>query len=204
MSFALLALLALIPQQGEHPHPHPERFTTDRDSPVELRLPLEDDAFSFAIFGDRTGGPAEGVAVLADAVDEVNVLGPDLVMTVGDLIEGYNQTDAWLAQADEYLGIMNRLAMPWFPVAGNHDVYWRGPNRPEEEHEGRYEQTFGPLWYAFEHKGGGAVAERAVYRVRVACDPPAVSGAPEDIARLVVESMFMSHRCTQQVARSAV
>lgn len=152
MSFALLALLALIPQQGEHPHPHPERFTTDRDSPVELQLPLEDDAFSFAIFGDRTGGPAEGVAVLADAVEEVNVLGPDLVMTVGDLIEGYNQTEAWLAQADEYLGIMNQLSMPWFPVAGNHDVYWRGPNRPEEEHEGRYEQTFGPLWYAFEHK----------------------------------------------------
>ncbi|MEE2972517.1 MAG: LamG-like jellyroll fold domain-containing protein, partial [Planctomycetota bacterium] len=35
---------------------------------------------------------------------------------------------------------------------GNHDVYWRGPGRPPEEHEGRYEKHFGPLWYAFDHK----------------------------------------------------
>ncbi|MCH2101556.1 MAG: metallophosphoesterase [Planctomycetes bacterium] len=145
-------MLAFSLQQSEHAHLHPDRFTTDRDSPVELRLPLEDDAFSFAIFGDRTGGPTKGVEVLADAVKEVNVLGPDLVMTVGDLIEGYNQTEEWAKQADEFLGIMSQLSMPWFPVAGNHDVYWRGPNRPEEEHEKRYEQTFGPLWYAFEHK----------------------------------------------------
>ena len=69
MSLALLALLALSPQQGEHEHPHhPDRFTTDRDSPIELRLPLEDDAFSFVVFGDRTGGPAAGVQVLAEAV----------------------------------------------------------------------------------------------------------------------------------------
>lgn len=151
MLLALLTLLAAAPQH-EHPHHDPERFHTDRDSPVTLPLPAEEDAFSFVIFGDRTGGPAEGVRVLAEAVDEVNVLGPDLVMTVGDLVQGYNQAPQWLEQAAEYREIMGRLEMPWFPVAGNHDVYWRGPNRPPEEHEGRYEQTFGPLWYAFEHK----------------------------------------------------
>ena len=48
---------------------------------------------------------------------------------------------------------MNGLLCPWFPVAGNHDIYWRGPDRPAEEHEQRYEQHFGPLWYAFDHKG---------------------------------------------------
>ena len=42
--------------------------------------------------------------------------------------------------------------MPWFPVAGNHDIYWRGENPPPGEHESNYEQHFGPLWYAFEHK----------------------------------------------------
>jgi hypothetical protein len=152
MWFALLALLSPLQEHGEHPHHQPERFTTDRDSPVMLELPVEDEAFSFVVFGDRTGGPDSGVAVLADAVDEVNVLGPDLVMTVGDLVQGYNQQAAWEAQTDEFRGIMGKLGMPWFPVAGNHDIYWRGPNRPNEEHEGNYERRFGPLWYAFEHK----------------------------------------------------
>jgi hypothetical protein len=33
------------------------RFMTSRESPVDLPLPIEDDAFFFVVFGDRTGGP---------------------------------------------------------------------------------------------------------------------------------------------------
>jgi 3',5'-cyclic AMP phosphodiesterase CpdA len=129
------------------------RFRTDRESPVRLELPDEDESFVFAVFGDRTGGPAEGVEVLAQAVEEVNLVDPDLVMTVGDLIQGYNGRDAWQRQADEFTGIMDRLDSPWFPVAGNHDTYWRGDGRPDDEHDSDYERHFGPLWYAFRHKG---------------------------------------------------
>ncbi|MCB9840176.1 MAG: metallophosphoesterase [Phycisphaeraceae bacterium] len=127
------------------------RFTTNRDG-APLVLPTEQDAFTFVVFGDRTGGPVEGVSVLADAVRDTNLLEPDLVMTVGDLINGYNQTPEWMEQMHEFKGIMSSLLCPWFPVAGNHDIYWRGTNRPDEEHEGHYEMHFGPLWYAFEHK----------------------------------------------------
>ncbi len=141
-------------RNAKHPRMNTDatRFTTDREG-AALELPAEEDAFSFVVFGDRTGGPDVGVSVLADAVRDVNLLEPDFVITVGDLIQGYNQTDEWMEEMREYHAIMDNLLCPWFPVAGNHDVYWRGSEpKPPGEHEGRYETHFGPLWYAFEHK----------------------------------------------------
>jgi hypothetical protein len=128
---------------------------TNRTSQQVLPLPKADDMFHFVVFGDRTGGPPEGVQVLAQAVNDTNLLDPDLVMTVGDLIQGYNGQDLWETQMREYRETMARLRMPWFPVAGNHDIYWRGDGRPPTEHEANYEKHFGPLWYWFEHKQCG-------------------------------------------------
>ncbi|MEE2855888.1 MAG: LamG-like jellyroll fold domain-containing protein [Planctomycetota bacterium] len=130
---------------------------TDRKDARPLTAPDGESMWQFAIMGDRTGGPAEGIRVLARAVNEVNLVEPDLVMTVGDLIQGYNSRVEWLIQAKQFQDTMNRLSRPWYPVAGNHDIYWRGPDRPEGEHESNYEQHFGPLWYWFEHKGCGFI-----------------------------------------------
>jgi hypothetical protein len=131
--------------------PDGPRLHTDREA-LGPTLPVEDDAFTFVVYGDRTGGEAEGIAVLRQAVVDTNLLDPDLVMTVGDLVQGYNTRPAWMLQMNEFKAVMNELDMPWFPVAGNHDIYWRGAGRPSEEHEGDYEAFFGPLWYAFDHK----------------------------------------------------
>ncbi len=135
----------------------PQRFITSREGAAALLLPEEKDAFQFVVFGDRTGGPVEGVGVLADAVRDVNLLAPDMVLTVGDLVQGYNGPKDWIPQADEYKEVMGRLSSPWFPVAGNHDVYWRdkakdGSPQPAGENENLFESHFGPLWYAFAHK----------------------------------------------------
>ena len=128
---------------------------TDRPGARPLPLPKGDDVFHFVIFGDRTGGVDAGLEVLEQAVVDTNLLDPDLVLTVGDLVDGYNDTPDWLRQTRDFLGVMKDLRMPWFPVAGNHDIYYRGDNKPEGEHEANYEKHFGPLWYWFEHKKTG-------------------------------------------------
>lgn len=154
----------LYPRTGKLPTTRDaSRFVTNRPGAIQLPLPEEKDAFTFVVFGDRTGGPAEGVNVLADAVRDTNLLAPDLVFTVGDLIQGYNETPEWMVQMREYKTIMDKLVCPWFPVAGNHDVYWRdkdrsGDPKPEGEHEKNYETHFGPLWYAVEHKNAWFIA----------------------------------------------
>ncbi|MBL8802085.1 MAG: metallophosphoesterase [Planctomycetes bacterium] len=156
---ASIVLFAALVAAAYDPNLDEPRFTTNRKSAVTLALPEERDSFVFAVFGDRTGGPPEGLSVLEQAVADVNLLHPDLVMTVGDLIQGYNDTPQWLAQKDDYKRIMARLKSPWFPVSGNHDIYWRGDGpKPAGEHESNYEQHFGPLWYAFEHKDAWFIA----------------------------------------------
>lgn len=131
--------------RGGHVH-------TDRAGAHLIQKPTDEKAFTFAVYGDRTGGRPEGLEVLRQAVADTNLIDPDLVMTVGDLVQGYNTTAEWKEEVVEFKGIMDDLEMAWFPVAGNHDIYFRGENRPKFHHEESYETWFGPLWYAFTHR----------------------------------------------------
>ncbi len=147
---------------GDHTHEkgseHGKKIFTTRGDSRTLPMAKEEDAFQFIVYGDRTGGVPEGLRVLEQAVVDTNLLDPDLVMTVGDLVQGYNDTPQWTEQMTEFKGIMDGLNMKWFPVAGNHDVYWRGQTKPPEgQHESSYEKHFGPLWYSFAHKNSAFV-----------------------------------------------
>ncbi len=78
--------------------------------------------FNFVIIGDRTGGHVPGV--YGEIVEEINLLGPDIVVSVGDQIEGYTEDRETLnAQWDEYWEIASRLEAPFYVCAGNHDIY---------------------------------------------------------------------------------
>lgn len=129
-----------------------KRFMTPRQSEAVLKLPTDEKTFTFIIFGDRTSGVDEKLPVLAEAVRDVNRIEPDFAITVGDMVQGNCRTERWMEELVQYRRAMDELNCPWFPVSGNHDLYWRGPDPPENWHEASYEKYFGPLWYAFEHK----------------------------------------------------
>src|SRR5215211_45132 len=88
---------------------------------TSLKLNNDPDQFTFAVVSDRTGGHRD--KVFSQAVARVNLLQPQFVMSVGDLIEGYTTKDETIkAQWDEFDGYAKRFEMPFFYVGGNHDL----------------------------------------------------------------------------------
>lgn len=80
------------------------------------------DNFQFAIIGDRTGG-ANVQGTFALAMNQLNLLQPEFVINVGDIIEGYTRDkDELNAQWEEAEAMTAKLEMPFFFVRGNHDV----------------------------------------------------------------------------------
>ncbi|WP_439632273.1 metallophosphoesterase [Gemmata sp.] len=88
---------------------------------TSLKLNSDADQFQFAVVSDRTGGHRE--KVFSRAVAQVNLLQPQFVMSVGDLIEGYTlKEEVATEQWDEFDGYVKRFEMPFFYVPGNHDL----------------------------------------------------------------------------------
>jgi len=100
--------------------------------------------FTFAVFSDLSGGEREGVFEVA--IEQLNLLRPELIMNVGDLIEGGTDDVAELAaQWDAFDARARRARAPLFYAGGNHDLtgevlreVWRERN--------------GPLYYHFVYK----------------------------------------------------
>jgi predicted phosphodiesterase len=77
--------------------------------------------FQFALIGDNTGGAYPGV--FDAAMSKLNLIQPEFVLSVGDLIEGYsNNLEALNAEWDEIDASVDKLDMPFFYVVGNHDI----------------------------------------------------------------------------------
>lgn len=100
-------------------------FLVDTDSDANpwthLKANNDPDNFQFVIMADRTGGHRPGI--FADAVEKVNLLQPEFVMCVGDLIEGYTNDPVEIdSQWDELDSMVKKLDMPFFYLPGNHDI----------------------------------------------------------------------------------
>lgn len=109
-----------------------------------LKVNNDPDQFQFIVVTDRTGGHRPGV--FEEAVQKINLLQPEFVMSVGDLIEGYTEDTSILnAEWKEFTGFIDQLEMPFFYVPGNHDL----TNAVQGI---EYEKRFGRTYYHFVYK----------------------------------------------------
>jgi len=102
-------------------------------------------AFQFVIVGDRTGG-ANVHKTFQLAVQQINLLQPEFVINVGDLVEGYSDQPAELnAEWDQVDSMLNALDAPFFRTPGNHDI----SNKAAQE---VWLARYGATYYSFVYR----------------------------------------------------
>ena len=102
--------------------------------------------FQFAIVSDRTGGVREGV--FPRAVDKLNELRPEFVITVGDMIKGgagNRDVGKLMGEWEEFNSFIKGFDMPFFYLPGNHDV---GNEIADEI----WDELYGVRYYSFVYK----------------------------------------------------
>lgn len=116
--------------------------------------------FQFAVVCDRMGGGRP--EVFKKAMQQANLLQPEFVVCVGDLIDGgIDNREVIKAQYDEMDSIVNSLEMRFFRVVGNHDI---SNATMADMYRGRY----GSPYYHFVYKN-------ALFLIVCTEDPPQTS-----------------------------
>jgi hypothetical protein len=134
----------------------------DRNPWNHLRLNNDPSEFQFAIVSDRTGG--HRAKIFSMAVEQLNLLQPEFVVSVGDLIEGYKEDRKKLADEwREFQGYIAKLEMPFFYVPGNHDL----ANLVEDK---LWAEKFGRRFYHF-------IYRNVLFLMLCSEDPPTEKGA---------------------------
>ncbi len=100
--------------------------------------------FHFVVMPDHTGAHRSGI--LKKGLDRINLMQPEFVVSIGDLIEGYTQDQAEIKNEwTEFTASIGQLKMPFFYVAGNHD--YSNPKMAEF-----WKENFGTDYYFFVYK----------------------------------------------------
>jgi len=115
-------LLAALAAACQRPKPYGAFELAPGSTPhTQLEFQNQSERFQFALIGDRTGGQRPGV--FDATIARLELLQPEFVISVGDLIEGYSDDpeelrDMW-ADIDRSV---DKLDMPLLTVPGNHDT----------------------------------------------------------------------------------
>ncbi len=100
--------------------------------------------FQFALVSDNTGGSRMGV--FEKGVEKLNMMMPEFVLCVGDLIQGYTEDTASIRQQwNDFNMKVEKLTMPFFYLPGNHDI----TNLVMQK---EWEKRYGRRYYSFTYK----------------------------------------------------
>lgn len=120
----------------------------DIDSPNKpwTNLNINDDPnnFRFVVMPDNTG--AHRLGILEKGIDRINLMKPEFVVSVGDLIEGYTEdTNEIEKEWSDFNTTIQQFKMPFLYVAGNHDY-------SNKEMARIWKKRFGVDYYYFIYK----------------------------------------------------
>lgn len=119
------------------------------------------DSFSFVFMTDiHLTYDRNAIPGFRKAIEKVNTLNPDFVLTGGDLImdalnQRYTRADSLY---DLYQEVSREFTIPVYNTMGNHEIWGiykdSGADRADAEYgERMFEQRLGRSYYAFDHKG---------------------------------------------------
>ncbi|MCX5651316.1 MAG: metallophosphoesterase [Planctomycetota bacterium] len=142
---AAASIAVAVPPQFQR---NKDGAATDGQSVVQAPSPRRE---VIAIIPDRTTGRDWGLRYLAEAVDDFNREKPAAVFCVGDLVQGYSRDhEVVRRERDDFLEIVERLRMPFYPTPGNHDLVSGKRDSGDRSFADDYRARFGPLYYSVE------------------------------------------------------
>ena len=137
---SFLLLFACQPGPGTFDH----SLTSEKTPWTHTRFDNQEEKFTFAIFSDLTGGEREGI--FSVAVEQLNLLRPELIVNVGDLVEGGSEDPSeWHRQWDSFDARADGARAPVFYAGGNHDLTGELARKV-------WEERLGPRYYHFLYK----------------------------------------------------
>ena len=101
---------------------------------TDVPAAYDPDTVRFAVFSDLTGGEREGIFEIA--VEQLNLLRPELIVNVGDLTEGGTDRAELDRQWDSFDTRARKAQAPVFYTGGNHDLLGEEMRRTWEERNG--------------------------------------------------------------------
>ena len=138
--FALnLAILSAQAQSTFH-----AELDTQKKPWTHLEFNDKAEDFNFVVVGDRAGGTRAGI--FEDAMGKINLLHPEFVICVGDLIRGNTEDQKQLDwERNDLDSLVQGLDYPFFYVVGNHDI-------SNDFMRKDWEKRYGKRYYHFVYK----------------------------------------------------